>query len=596
MCQKVCHKKCQKHIKKLLLRNNIFYYRTKIVLNGSVKDKRISLHTGNIIEACKRMGQISKHLEEIQELEELKNRESDTSKKFADMLWNPVKNSFIESKTLFTFQDNVVEEKIVEVLLTKGVKLLRAGLLKVHTKNGLFEPTLNNQDQKEHDFPKTLWPIFTITEELDDETFGNIIRQHNIIKILTKENSAKASYSDEETTITTYISHQPQNVIVQQTINGDLPEIPTIQKLLTDFKMAKHYDTDKKDSHGWKVSNNLDRIFKANGISLEKPITFLNDQVIIRKMTDSVKNYKNAYNEFISADSQANHLEPFRAFLRYCNNVNQSYINHAYIASIEIPYSRNTQKISHTAYSVAALQRIFDTKQDFFRKRPYLFWIVLIALYTGARKNAAITLKYKNIRQRAGIFCIDFIKDDDNKKLKNNATERSVPISQQLLKLGFLNFVNNRKKSLKASDEDFIFCECFNIDSNNKPIWREASLRPLMDFFKKLGVKNNDHEIIKKNREKYDFHSFRNNANLQLKARNVPVDKINMIIGWEQDNLSDGTYNYDIFSNELIQELHDIIDKNLIYDFLQQQFDEWETILADKYHCTREMCRVKQSE
>ena len=591
MCQKVCHKKCQKHIKRLLLRNNVFYYRTKIIVNGCVKDKRISLHTGNIIEACKRMGQISKHLEEIQELEELKNRESDTSKEFADMLWGPVKKSFIESKTLFTFQDNVVEEKIVEVLLTKGVKLLRAGMLKVHTKNGLFEPTLTVQDQTGYDFPKTIWPIFTITEELDNETFGNIIRQHDIIKILTDKNSAKTSYPSEETTIT----HQPQNMIVQQVINSNLTEFPTIQNLLTDFKMAKHYDTDKKDSHGWKVSSNLDRIFNENGISLDKSITFLNNQAIIRKMTDSVKNYKNAYNKPISADTQANHLEPFRAFLRYCQNINQSYINNAYIESIDIPRSRTKEIVGHTAYSAEELHKIFDTKHDFFIKNPYLFWIVVIALYTGARKNAATTLKYQNIIQIADIPCIEFIKDDDNKKLKNNATERVVPISKQLLQLGFLDFVNNRKKSLKASEEDFIFPECFKIDGNNKLIWREACLRPLMDFFRKLGIKNDEYESIKKTREKYDFHSFRKNANQQLKARKVPVDKINMIIGWGQDNLSDGSYNYDIFSDKLIQELHNIIDKDLVYDFLQQEFDEWKILLANKYHCTKKMHRVQQA-
>ena len=46
------------------------------------------------------------------------------------------------------------------------------------------------------------------------------------------------------------------------------------------------------------------------------------------------------------------------------------------------------------------------------------------------------------------------------KQLKNDASERFVPIHNQLLDLGFVDYVNRKKAKMKATGSDFIFPKC----------------------------------------------------------------------------------------------------------------------------------------
>ena len=62
---------------------------------------------------------------------------------------------------------------------------------------------------------------------------------------------------------------------------------------------------------------------------------------------------------------------------------------------------------------------MFNPKHDYFQKNPDAFWACMIALFTGARINAAITLQYKDILVKDGIPCIQFCSDHKIKQLKN---------------------------------------------------------------------------------------------------------------------------------------------------------------------------------
>lgn len=101
----------------------------------------------------------------------------------------------------------------------------------------------------------------------------------------------------------------------------------------------------------------------------------------------------------------------------------------------------------------------------------------MIALFTGARINAAITLQYKDILIKDGVNCIQFLSDHPIKQLKNAASERLVPIHKQLLDLGFVNYINQQKVKLKAKDTDFIIKKCKTKSGqyNNKYFTRELS-------------------------------------------------------------------------------------------------------------------------
>lgn len=503
MCQQLCQKMCRHYstqqknypIKNLLLRNNIFYYRYRIYVNGVAKDKRISLHTTDYIEAVGTMLDIERKCRLEKQLEKIDQSMVDCSEDL---------DTYVQLQN----QRNVIQNALDKI----------------------------NQQMSGH------------------------------ITVNPKSQHIKPMCSPE---------------------NHTSKSIPSIQELLTEFLHVKHYDSSTKKGHGWKITKNLNRIFSENNISLEKPITVLNDQKIIIKIVDSIANYTESHGQKISADSQANHLGPFKNFLEYCN----AFVDSRIISVIHIPKSRKRDKIPHSAYSQEALIKMFDPniEKSIFKKQPYIFWAVMISLFTGARKNAATTLQYNHIREINGIKCIEFIANHPNKTLKNDASERIVPIAKQLLDLGFWEWVQHRKQYLQAQDTDFIFPECFvqkpTNDIQNYGMWRDSCIRIFFDFLITIQIKHSDFQKIKETREKYDFHSFRKNANQILKAHSIPVDKINMIIGWEAENLSDGTYNIDPYSETAIPELQQIIDSALKYDFLQKSFDKWKHILVDKYQC-----------
>lgn len=53
----------------------------------------------------------------------------------------------------------------------------------------------------------------------------------------------------------------------------------------------------------------------------------------------------------------------------------------------------------------------------------------------------------RDIREGAGIWFIDFNDEGEDQNLKNSSSARSVPIHNQLLKLGFLDYVSARAKT-----------------------------------------------------------------------------------------------------------------------------------------------------
>ena len=78
---------------------------------------------------------------------------------------------------------------------------------------------------------------------------------------------------------------------------------------------------------------------------------------------------------------------------------------------------------------------------------PAKYWVPTILLYTGARLNEVCQLLVDDIIEVEGIRCIR-IKDDEatRQRLKNDASKRIVPIHSKLVALGFLDYVNARRK------------------------------------------------------------------------------------------------------------------------------------------------------
>ena len=78
------------------------------------------------------------------------------------------------------------------------------------------------------------------------------------------------------------------------------------------------------------------------------------------------------------------------------------YVTQVYIKWERDEVKKEIENFKSNGLSKEQLLEIFNPKYDFFKNNPDAFWTCMIALFTGARMNAAITLQYKDIFTKDG--------------------------------------------------------------------------------------------------------------------------------------------------------------------------------------------------
>ncbi|MBU0801786.1 MAG: site-specific integrase, partial [Alphaproteobacteria bacterium] len=72
-----------------------------------------------------------------------------------------------------------------------------------------------------------------------------------------------------------------------------------------------------------------------------------------------------------------------------------------------------------------------------------VFWLPLLAAYTGARREEIAQLYVSDVRQHeSGQWLIRIIDDRPDKSVKTHSSRRDIPIHEDLLALGFLDLVH----------------------------------------------------------------------------------------------------------------------------------------------------------
>ena len=348
----------------------------------------------------------------------------------------------------------------------------------------------------------------------------------------------------------------------QQPIQPKPTQNYTIHDILVSLLKKDGIAEPEKDRKYHIMQNNLKSInmdTKVNYTDFYKPN-------VIQDLCDVIRK-----NGKINGDSKRKHV-------RYIKEV----INHAHFLEPDV-YKTNllnilpnfnktpkSEKNPHFPYSDEQLLQMFDPKYNYFKENPDQFWACMVALFTGSRLNAVITLQYGDIIKQDDIDCIHFVKNHPLKQLKTEASERIVPIPEQLLNMGFVQYVQKQKQKLKKTDSDFIFPKCQTKSGtyNGKFVGRGV-----LKFLTEIGIKGSTDK-------KLDFHSFRNNASIKLQNAGVTQSYINDIIGWEGENTMLKSY-----SKHTVPQIKQQVDK-LKYDFLQPHFDKWTEIMK-KVKCSK---------
>ena len=150
------------------------------------------------------------------------------------------------------------------------------------------------------------------------------------------------------------------------------------------------------------------------------------------------------------------------------------------------------------------------------------FWVPLIALYSGMRLNEIAQLDAADVVCIDGVTCFQVeaggIAGDETKRIKTDASERLVPIHDELIRFGFLAYAAERNR---AGDEK-LFPEV-----PLSPLgYRSVSLsRWFARFLEKSGAAA----------PRTCFHSFRHNFRDALRDAQVPREIALLLGGWTEN-------------------------------------------------------------
>lgn len=153
---------------------------------------------------------------------------------------------------------------------------------------------------------------------------------------------------------------------------------------------------------------------------------------------------------------------PVADFLAWAQR--ETYIASNPAAGMKIPVSKSHKRAKkRDQFEMEDLQKIFGaplfrgarSDRDWHLPgshliRDHRFWLPLLALFTGGRRGELCPLRVDDVTEREGILCIHFCEHFDEKgskiaSLKNEESKRRVPVHPELLKIGFKEFVEQRR-------------------------------------------------------------------------------------------------------------------------------------------------------
>ena len=448
-----CDAKCDafgfRNIPHLWLGKNIFYCRIELPKKDSKRRYgRYSLHTNNYYEALTKMDGIKQFNIKFNRLCELYSQISVIRRNVEQ----------IPGHSIMTFY---VPDELVLSPNNKPETLIEFIELFAEIKQGLERYNVNKEVANNLKTMET--KLNLIEKKLGPEAFAKLIQ-----------------------------TNAPQ---VKETPKHTLKEILDIMLLRAN----------NKEDEKTRKRNFLSSVFDSVNLNLESDYLDFYKPDIISKISESIVNKTGVKN-----DNRRQKLRYITEFVNCACNVEPDFYKNNLILNLpKITKTKKSDRKPHLPYSEEQLKEIFDTKYKFFDENPDVFWICMIALFTGLRRNASMTLQYGDVLVKDAMYCIYFNENHPIKHLKTDASERIVPIHKQLLDLGFVDYVERKKYRGGKLDTDFIFPQC---QTKNGTFDTRYILRNLSKFLFQLGIK-------KSNNDGKDFHSFRNNLSLECRGQ-----------------------------------------------------------------------------
>lgn len=147
----------------------------------------------------------------------------------------------------------------------------------------------------------------------------------------------------------------------------------------------------------------------------------------------------------LSTETLKNNIGKISSFLRWlaANNYSQSNLSNPIQGATPPSKPAHEQR---SIFTSEQLVHLFHSKQYMqgSHRQPSHYWVPLLALFTGARQTELCQLYKEDIYQfeDSGIWVIDINDNHDDQSLNRSHHARIVPIHQQLIAIGFIDYVN----------------------------------------------------------------------------------------------------------------------------------------------------------
>lgn len=118
------------------------------------------------------------------------------------------------------------------------------------------------------------------------------------------------------------------------------------------------------------------------------------------------------------------------------------------------PFSRNQLKslFASPIYTGCKSLASCHKKGELIPKDSHKYWVPLIALYTGMRMQEILQLYVVDVYQTKDIWVFDLNENHNDQNLKTPQSKRLVPIHDDLLEIGFLEFLNSKQSERLFDD------------------------------------------------------------------------------------------------------------------------------------------------
>ena len=332
----------------------------------------------------------------------------------------------------------------------------------------------------------------------------------------------------------------------------------TIREILTESLVSNSKTIQKR------FPQTLANLLKPVNLSLDDDYSKLNDKKIVAKIVEELKNRTDLNN-----DSKNKTMDVLRKVIKQAHKKEPDfYMSDGLLYYTEkLPETPAGEKNVYGVFDETQLRKMFDPQNEFFKTHPDELLACLIALYSGSRTNLSVTLQFGDFIKKDGIDCVWFRENHNKKNRKNKASERKLPVAQQLLDFGLVDMIKARQKKIGAKDTDFIFDRAASLkDDPGKKF-----MAPWLRFIR------NDLGIVTQAGETYSFHSFRDTVSKYTKKLKLDDSIVDDIIGWEGNTMRQKNY-----LKYTTEELKEAVDK-IVYPEDILHLEEWKKIIPDLY-------------